>query len=162
MVSEAVKQELRQSLREFLTSHGLKHTRQRELVAETFFETHEHVSAEELFHSIRAEHDGIGYATVYRTLKLLKEAGLAAERHFGEGFARFEPIIPGHHHDHLICTECDRIVEFENPAIEELQELVALREGFDMTHHRMELYGICSDCQSTRSGKPARSAPTGR
>lgn len=136
-----------ETFREFLARRGMKTTRQREVVAEAFATTDEHVSAEELYRQVTSEHPGIGYATVYRTLRLLTEAGLAAERHFGEGFARYEPLRPGHHHDHLICVRCRTIVEFENADIERLQDLVAERRGFVITHHRLELYGLCADCR---------------
>ena len=144
-------EQFRGTLRRFLHDKGLKATRQRELVADSFLASHEHVSADELYREISAQHPGIGYATVYRTLKLLKEAGLAAERHFGEGFARFEPLEPGQHHDHLICTSCGTIVEFENPDIESLQNRVAERHGFSIDYHRLELYGRCKACRRTAS-----------
>lgn len=140
-------EQFRTSLRRFLHTKGLKSTRQREVVAESFLAATDHVSADELYRDISTQHPGIGYATVYRTLKLLKEAGLAAERHFGEGFARFEPLEPGQHHDHLICTGCGTIVEFENPDIESLQDRVAERHGFAIDYHRLELYGRCAKCR---------------
>ncbi len=139
--------EFRSILRRFLHSKGLKATHQRDVVVEAFLSSTQHVSADELYRGISSEHPGIGYATVYRTLKLLKDAGLAAERHFGEGFARYEPLEPGRHHDHLICIGCGTIVEFENPDIEDLQTRVAERHGFSITHHRLELYGHCANCR---------------
>ena len=95
---------------------------------------------------MRAQHPAIGYATVYRTLRLLKQAGVIDERHFGDGKALYEPAHE-HHHDHLICTiSCHTIVEFENEKIEALQEKVAERNGFRMLGHKMESYGLCPNC----------------
>ena len=90
----------------------------------------------------------IGYATVYRTLKLLKECGLAYERHFGDGVSRYEVAWDDEHHDHLICIDCGKIVEFEDEGIEKLQHDVAAKHGFTLVRHRLELYGMCPDCQA--------------
>lgn len=122
-------------------------TGQRELIASTFFRNKGHVSAEELHGQVRKISAGIGFATVYRTIKLLSDAGLAKGRDFGDGFARYEPAIHKEHHDHLICTKCGRIVEFENDRIEELQQTVARKHGFRITDHKMELYGVCGTCR---------------
>src|SRR5260370_40443424 len=89
----------------------------------------------------------VGYATIYRTLKLLKECDLLVERHFEEGQARYE-VADEHHHDHFICERCGRIIEFENQVLEQLQQEVARQLGATLTHHRMELYGVCADCRS--------------
>ena len=90
----------------------------------------------------------IGLVTVYRTLKLLMEAGLAHERQFGEGRALFEHASSERHHDHMICTHCGKITEFENCEIEALQEEVARRLGFTIQYHKLELYGRCSECRA--------------
>ena len=91
----------------------------------------------------------MGYATVYRTLRLLAECELANVRHFGDGVARYELADEGErHHDHLICMNCTRIVEFEDEAIEVLQDRVAERHGFKLRSHKHELYGVCPDCQA--------------
>ena len=96
----------------------------------------------------------VGYATVYRTLKLLKECGLADERHFDDGQARYEPTEEEEqHHDHIICERCGKIVEFDSEEIEKLQERIARFLGFVVSRHRMELYGICAEC---REGRPAQ------
>ncbi|MCS6798062.1 MAG: transcriptional repressor [Myxococcota bacterium] len=133
--------------------NGLRSTTQRRLVTEVFFRSDGHVSIEELLSAVRRHDPRVGYATVYRTLKLLKESGLAHERHFGDGMSRYEVHAEDEHHDHLICTECGRIVEFEEPAIERLQERVARRYGFRLTRHKHELYGVCPPCDRAARGK---------
>ena len=90
----------------------------------------------------------MGYATVYRTLKLLTECGVAFERKFGDGLTRYELADEESHHDHLICVECAKIIEFEEPKIEELQEAIAARYGFSLKSHKHEMYGTCATCQS--------------
>ena len=102
--------------------------------------------------SRRRCHAGVGtcYATVYRTLKLLTECGVAFERKFGDGLTRFELADDESHHDHLICVDCSKIVEFEEPEIEGLQARVAARYGFMLKSHKHEMYGSCADCQAKK------------
>ncbi|MBW2189128.1 MAG: transcriptional repressor [Myxococcales bacterium] len=141
-------EQLRARLNDYMAKHGLRSTEQRRLVTEMFFATGEHLSIEDLLDRVRIEEPKIGYATVYRTLKLLKECGLAFERHFGDGVSRYEVAWQDEHHDHLICIECEKIIEFEDDAIEELQHNVASGLGFKLVRHKLELYGVCADCQA--------------
>jgi len=143
-------EQLRARLNDYMSRHGLRSTEQRRLVTEMFFATTEHLSIEDLLDRVRVEEPRIGYATVYRTLKLLKECGLAFERHFGDGVSRYEVAWEDEHHDHLICVDCEKIVEFEDDAIEGLQHKVAARLGFKLVRHKLELYGVCGDCQAKR------------
>ncbi len=129
---------------------GLKRSRARDAVVDAFLATPGHVSVEELTAIVRRRRPEVGYTTVYRALKLLSECGLAAARQFGDGKARFERVLEEAHHDHLICTSCGAIHEFEDPHIEELQEAVAQRHGFQITSHKMELYGTCIRCAAPR------------
>jgi Fur family ferric uptake transcriptional regulator len=140
--------QLRARLNDYMSKHGLRSTEQRRLVTEMFFATEEHLSIEDLLDRVRIEEPKIGYATVYRTLKLLKDCGLAFERHFGDGVSRYEVAWANEHHDHLICVECEKIVEFEDGDIEELQHDVAARLGFTLVRHKLELYGMCADCRA--------------
>ncbi len=130
-----------------LAERGLRHSGVRDLVVDAFLEARGHVSVEDLTRMVRRRDAGIGQATVYRTLKLLAGVGLAAARHFGDGVTRYEPLLERHHHDHLICTRCGKIVEFENEQIEALQLGVARRHGFAVESHKLELYGQCAACK---------------
>ncbi len=138
--------------REMLQSHmerrGLRSTDQRKLIVESFFRSPNHISIEELLAQVRQQDPKVGYATVYRTLKLLTECGVAFERKFGDGLTRYELADEASHHDHLICTSCSKIIEFEEPKIEELQEKIATRYGFELLSHKHEMYGTCADCQA--------------
>ena len=129
-----------------LREHGLKSTSPRDDIARVFFDLGRHVSAEELYAEVKQINPHVGYATIYRTLKLLKECGLLFERHFDEGQARYE-VAGDHHHDHFICESCGRILEFEDDSMERLQQEVASRLGVLLTRHKMELYGLCADCR---------------
>lgn len=132
---------------DFLVTKRLKSTRQRELILEEFLRAGAHLSTEELYLRLRRKNPRIGYATVHRTLKLFAECGIAEQRHFGDGQARYEASGHDEHHDHLICVACGKIVEFEDPRIEKLQDEVAGEHGFSIERHRLELYGICSACR---------------
>jgi len=136
------------AFREALKAQGCKSTSQRDDIARVFFESRGHPTVEELYRKVKRINPRIGYATVYRTLKLLKDCGLAVESHFQDGEARYE--CSEAHHDHLICERCGRIEEFEEAEIEELQDRVADRFGFRITGHKMELYGLCPACRRKR------------
>jgi len=144
---------------DYIADRGLKNTPQRRLIVDVFFKSGKHLSTEELYTVVRAEDGSIGQATVYRTLKLLCDAGLAKELHFGEGTARYEPIEDDSHHDHLICGSCGKNQEVMDADIERLQEELAERHGFTLTSHRMILYGVCADCR-TSVGKKKKKRKT--
>ena len=135
----------------YLATHKLNTTAQREVIVDLFFRTSDHVSIDELLAKVRRRNRKVGYATVYRTLKLLVEGGLAVERQFSDGHARYE--VAGDHHDHLICTKCSLILEFEDPEIERLQERIAQKlGGFSVSRHRHELYGLCAKARGEVAG----------
>lgn len=130
----------------FLKEKGLKSTRQRELIFQVFLEATDHPSLEELYQRVRQKNAHIGFATVYRTLKLMAASGWASSRKFADRSVRFERCHPGDHHDHLICLHCGKIVEFENAGIENLQAEIARRKGFHIFDHKLEIYGFCAKC----------------
>ena len=132
---------------EFASAAGLRSTRQRDIILDIFLSTHQHLSVEELYLKVKASNPGIGHATVYRTLKLFTEAGLAREILLHDGQTRYEHLMAGEHHDHLVCTSCNAIVEFENESIEQLQDEVARRHGFLIQNHKLEIYGLCANCR---------------
>jgi len=132
-------------LREHLSKHQLKVTRQRELILNAFLKQ-EHITAEAMYHQLAKKDPHLGLATIYRTLNLFCDAGIAQARHFGSQ-TQYDNVSHKGHHDHLICTGCGRIVEFENCEIERLQEEVATKHGFVIQTHRLELYGLCSNCR---------------
>jgi Fur family ferric uptake transcriptional regulator len=162
-----VDQEQMERFRDFLVERGLKFTRQREAIALVLFESGSHLSLTELLDLARERQPSVGYATVYRTMKLMSESGLASEHRFadvdpatarrlpatGEGgrpgrptprlHARYEVAHEGEHHDHLICVRCGRIFEYEDDEIERRQEEMASRRGFRVVSHRHEIYGEC-------------------
>ena len=132
---------------DFLAARGLRFTLQRRRIVTEFMQQTGHISAEELYSKVLAADSAIGQATIYRTLKLLCESGLAKEAHFGDGVARYETLFGSAHHDHLVCLNCGKKIEVVDPAIEQLQEKMARRHNFTLTSHHMYLYGICGACK---------------
>jgi len=131
-----------------LKDRGLKSTGQRDDIARVFFGLGQHISAERLYAEVKKINPHVGYATIYRTLRLLKECELVTERHFDDGQARYE-VVSDKHHDHFICERCGKIIEFENEGLERLQETVARELKVMPARHKIELYGICPDCLAT-------------
>jgi Fur family ferric uptake transcriptional regulator len=157
-MGEGDRQEFLRSLKErwkdYLRDRKLNTTAQRELIVDAFLRSSEHVSIDELLTRVRRKNPKVGYATVYRTLRLLVDSGLASERHFDEGQTqtRYEPA--GAHHDHLICVKCKLILEFENEEIEALQEKMAKSlGGFTVLRHKHELYCLCPKAQGVPGGR---------
>jgi len=129
--------------RAWLALQGLRLTDQREAIVQVFFQADTHLSLVEILSLAQAQRKGIGYATVYRTMRLLADAGFAAEHHFGADQTRYEVKHAGEHHDHLICVDCGRIIEFEDDTIERIQERIAQQHGFTVVSHRHEVYVRC-------------------
>jgi Fur family ferric uptake transcriptional regulator len=144
-------------LRAYLTATGLRHTEQRQAIAAAFFAFEGHPNIDELYARIRRNHPHIGQATVYRTIKLLVDCGLAHESQFGDGTARYEATLEDdEHHDHLMCRDCGHIFEFHHPEIERLQETIAASHGLRVVDHKMVIYGDCTLTECPRRGHPRR------
>ena len=138
--------------RDFVAAKGLNTSKTRDAVVEVFLGTTGHIDLQTLHEVARKKHPGVGFATVYRAMKLLEEAGLAHARHFGDGKNTLYEVAVGRaHHDHLICESCGRIVEFVDREVEDLQDAIAQRHGFTLSRHRHELYGLCPDCRGHKS-----------
>ena len=138
-----------------IASRGLKHSRQRNVIVETFFAMGGHVPVDALVARVRQQDPRVSVATVYRTMKLLADCGLAVPRRFGDGQTRYEPVTQrhGHGHDHLICTACGAIVEFESELVDEAQARVVRRHGFEVAERRLEIYGRCAGCRRASARK---------
>ena len=146
-MNDSTKKEEIDVLEEYISENNLKITKQRRSVLKTFLECKNHVSVEELYNTVLKTEPKIGLATVYRTLALLTKSGLALEMDFGDGQKRYESSYRSVHHDHMICTECVKILEFNHPLIEKYQEEVAKQKNFKITSHKLDLFGLCKDCK---------------
>ena len=123
---------------------GMKMTEQRRVIARVLAEASDHPDVEELYQRSAAIDSKISIATVYRTVRLFEETGLLERLDFGDGRARYEEAS-GEHHDHLINVKTGEIIEFQNEAIEALQDKVAEEFGFKLVGHRLELFGVPLD-----------------
>jgi Fur family transcriptional regulator, ferric uptake regulator len=126
---------------------GLKQTGQRDAILRTFLETKDHLSTDELHRLVKKKDPRIGFTTVYRTLKLLAECGLASEVAFHDGIARYEHQYNRRTHNHMVCTECGTSVEFFLPEVESLATEVGHKYKFETTRHTFQIYGVCEDCR---------------
>lgn len=136
-------------LKKIIRALNLKVTTQRLAILAALHEGRRHVTAQELFETVNKDHPEIGFATVYRFLRTLTEGDFVSEVRMGGLPARYE-LNSKTHHDHLTCVRCGKICEFENKTIETLQEKVAKQFGFHLTHHVLELYGVCPTCQAKK------------
>lgn len=136
--------------RDFLKQKGLKLTQQREEILETFLKTEQHLSTEDLYKVIKKKKFGIGQATVFRTLKLLTEAGIAKEVRLGDKRVRFEHEYGHQHHDHLVCQVCSKLIETVDFEIERLQNVLCKKFQFTPTSHRLQIFGMCKQCKNVR------------
>ena len=142
------------SFRAYLRDHNLPITAQRMAIAEAVLASDGHLSADDVVREVAARGDGVGTATVYRTLELLVRSGLVVERDFGEGFKRFEPARGIPHHEHLLCTVCGRVTEFRDDRLERMTTLIAEAHGYLRQRHRLVIHGVCEQCRRGAFGAP--------
>ena len=132
---------------EYLQDRKLKLTPHRQLILDNFLENEGHRSVEDMHRAVREKDPRIGYTTVYRTMKILADCGLAREIDLADGITRYEHLYNHAHHDHMICMQCDKSIEFYKPEIEALQEEASEQLGFKVLDHKLQIYGLCSDCR---------------
>ena len=140
-------------LRGKLSESGYKMTPQRKEILKIFVEHSErhHMSAEDVYSILRENDSEIGLATVYRALDLLSDLGILVRMDFGDGCARYElntadPTI--HHHHHLICLNCKKVIVFEEDLLEMLEAYIEKKSGFQIVNHEVKFFGYCSDCRA--------------
>jgi len=142
-------EKLLEQFRSLLKNNTLKFTKQRELILNFLYENDDHYTPEDIYILLKKEYPSIniGIATVYRTLTLLEESGIASSISFGAQGKKYELGLKKHH-DHLICTACGEIIEFFDETIEAQQEKIAKQFSFKMTDHTMKIVGLCKNCQA--------------
>ncbi len=133
--------------RQYLREHHQPITKQRDLVAQIVFLAEDHLSVEGIRRELKQRSERVGMATVYRTLDLLVESGLVRSHEFGEGFRRYEAMTAQSDHEHLICEQCGRVVEFANERLERMLPVLADEHGFQHRRHKVEIYGVCQTCR---------------
>ncbi len=146
-ISQAHLREAESLFHQHLRSVGLKHTEQRDIILRTFLGSRAHLSTDELYRLVRRKDAKIGFTTVYRTLKLLADCGLASEVAFHDGIARYEHRYNRRHHHHMVCTQCGRSVEFFSPEVDRLEGKIGRKYHYQPTRHTFQIYGICERCR---------------
>lgn len=146
MNSNAVEKELGR-FQDFLALQGLKLTNERKALVGAIFATHYHFEADELLFRMKQNNLKISRATVYRTLELLVKSGMVRRVHLGEDHYHYEHIRQNSHHDHLICTTCGAVIEFNDPVLEARQRDVCEKKKFTPTFHNLQILGLCDSCR---------------
>jgi Fur family ferric uptake transcriptional regulator len=140
-------QKEKEIFQDYIRNKNLRHSEKRMQILDVFIKTEKHLTAEELYRLAQKKNSSIGAATVYRTLKLLRDSGLCRELRLDDGTTRYEHLYGHEHHDHMICTSCGAMVEALDPEIEKLQEKLARAHGFLIKSHKLEIYGKCRKCR---------------
>ncbi|MCY4159712.1 MAG: Fur family transcriptional regulator [Bacteroidetes bacterium] len=146
--SASQQKEVRERFREFLKLRGLRETRERIVILDAIYQTDDHIDADTLHLRLRQQNHEISRATVYNTLNLLLECQLVTRHQFGSLQAQYEPSFLFGQHDHLVCLDCKEVMEFCDPRIQSIQEMVADVYSFKIKRHTLNLYGHCTraDC----------------
>jgi Fur family ferric uptake transcriptional regulator len=131
---------------DFLKEEGLKQTNQRELIFDTFIEIEKHLTAEEIYELVKKKNPKVGYATVYRTLKLLCNVGIARGINWRDGRMRYEHKYRHRHHDHLVCMKCGKSIGVFDEQLEKIQDKLSKEQNFTPTHHELNIFGVCKKC----------------
>ncbi len=134
--------------KDFVKRKALKWTHQREYIVRTFLSTEEHVSVEDMLSMLRRQGYLMGQATVYRNMKLLAHCNIAEEKRFDDGRVRYDQSFGHVHHEHIICVRCRKVIEFVDQQLEDKKAKIAIDHGFKMLWHRLEIFGVCPECQS--------------
>ena len=159
-MSEADKTLAKGKFMDFLAGKNLRITAQRQAIVDTVFSTEEHFTADQLLEWSRLRDKSVSRATVYRTLPLLTESGLVREMDFGKDYKFYDPNYASHpNHSHIICNDCEKIVEFESDQIEKIEGEITRSLGFSITAQRLQITGSCEElkrlgnCQKKRACK---------
>jgi Fur family ferric uptake transcriptional regulator len=132
---------------EYIRSEGLKETSQRQQILDAFLSVRDHVSAEDIYRTVNRRDRKVGFTTVYRTMKLISDCGLAREVMFNDGVARFEHTYGREHHHHLICTRCKKVIEFSSRTMDDAERGILRKHGFELQSHKYEIFGLCRECR---------------
>jgi len=143
----------RQIFGDYIKAAGLKVTAQRTCILDAFLSTDKHVSVEDVYFLANRDKRRVGFATVWRTMKLIADSGLAREVAFDDGISRFEHTHGKSHHHHLICTRCKAVIEFTSKEMDRVERSLAREYDFEPESHRFEIFGLCKKCRRWKSGK---------
>ena len=141
---ESIEHELEESIAS-LRQAGVRITPQRQAILRYLISSHTHPTADEIYQALSPDFPNISVATIYNNLRVFKDIGIVKELTYGDSSSRFD--FNTHNHYHIICEQCGKIVDFQYPQLNEIERLAQNMTDFDVTHHRMEIYGVCKECQ---------------
>ncbi|HEA6913153.1 TPA: peroxide-responsive transcriptional repressor PerR [Staphylococcus aureus] len=141
---ESIEHELEESIAS-LRQAGVRITPQRQAILRYLISSHTHPTADEIYQALSPDFPNISVATIYNNLRVFKDIGIVKELTYGDSSSRFD--FNTHNHYHIICEQCGKIVDFQYPQLNEIETLAQHMTDFDVTHHRMEIYGVCKECQ---------------
>lgn len=137
---------------DYIRSEGLRDTAPRTIVLDVFLSAGDHVSAEDIYRLVNRRKRKVGFTTVYRTMKLISDCGLAREVMFDDGVSRFEHTFGRKHHHHLICTQCKKVIEFSSRVTDKAEKALLKKHSFELQYHKYEIFGLCKECRE-QAGK---------
>jgi Fur family ferric uptake transcriptional regulator len=141
------------NLRQKFKDRDYKLTPQRQIILQVFIDNQDkHLSAEDVHNIVRQQSNDIGLATVYRTLELFSDLDILQKMDFGDGRSRYEinESAGPHHHHHLICLACGKVIEFADDLMEDLENIIAQNSNFTIVDHQVKFYGYCQECRNKR------------
>lgn len=144
---------IKQYYKNYLQNNKIRHSAQRDKILDVFLNMERHLSIAQIYALVRKKYPDIGYATVYRAMNLICQAGIAEKIDFGDGISRFEHKYGQEHHDHLICVKCGKFIEVMDAKIEKLQADLAKAHKFLLKRHKMQLFGYCCNCAESSADK---------
>ena len=144
--------EEKEILRKYIEIKGLRKTNQRYNVLEVFLSNESHLSVDKLYVLVKKKHPEISHSTVFRSMKIIFNAGLATKIRTCEGIIQYEHLYKHSQHGHMICSNCHKMIEFDDTMVKELLKKVARKEKFKPQVFRTKILGICKDCQQRANG----------
>ncbi|SFM44819.1 Fur family transcriptional regulator, peroxide stress response regulator [Gracilibacillus orientalis] len=145
----AVSEHMLQEAVDKLKSSGVRITPQRHAVLEFLLNAETHPTADDIYKALEGKFPNMSVATVYNNLRVFREIGLVRELPYGDSSSRFDCNTSKHYH--IICDSCGKIVDFHYPSLDEVESLAEQITGFDVSHHRMEVYGVCQECKKEKN-----------
>lgn len=133
---------------ETLKGTGVRITPQRHAILEYLINSMTHPTADDIYKALEGKFPNMSVATVYNNLRVFREVGIVKELTYGDSSSRFDYVTTDHYH--VICESCGKIVDFHYPGLDEVEALAAHITGFEISHHRMEIYGTCTDCKNKK------------